>query len=76
MRLPDGRRGQRRFPASAPVAALYDYCLSQSEEAAAGRPFTLAQAFPGEALPSAGCSFLGFLILCNCTVRLQGRLLG
>lgn len=47
VRLPDGRRGQRRFPASAPVAALYDYCLSQSEEAAAGRPFTLAQAFPG-----------------------------
>ncbi|KAL4431383.1 hypothetical protein ABPG75_006639 [Micractinium tetrahymenae] len=47
VRLPDGKRGQRRFPASAAVSALYDFCLSQSEEAAAGRAFTLAQAFPG-----------------------------
>lgn len=47
LRLPDGRRLQRRFPGSALVAALYDFCLSQSDEAAAGRPFTLAQPFPG-----------------------------
>ncbi|PSC74669.1 UBX domain-containing 2 isoform X1 [Micractinium conductrix] len=47
VRLPDGRRAQRRFPPAAPVAALYDFCLSQSEEAAGGRPFSLSQAFPG-----------------------------
>ncbi|GAB4816470.1 hypothetical protein N2152v2_003516 [Parachlorella kessleri] len=47
VRFPDGKRGQRRFPRSAPLAAVHDYCLSQVEEAAAGRPFSLSQGFPG-----------------------------
>eukprot|EP00887_Chlorella_sp_A99_P008221 scaffold12.g8221.t1 len=47
VRLPDGRRPQRRFPRAAPVSALYDYCLTLSEEAAGGRPFTLAHTVPG-----------------------------
>ena len=47
LRLPDGRRVQRRFPADATLAAVYDLCLAQSEEAADGRAFTLAQAGPG-----------------------------
>ncbi|PRW20356.1 UBX domain-containing [Chlorella sorokiniana] len=49
VRLPDGRRVQRRFPADAPLAAVYDLCLAQSEEAAGGRAFTLALAGPGAA---------------------------
>lgn len=49
LRLPDGRRVQRRFPADATLAAVYDLCLAQSEEAADGRAFTLAQAGPGAA---------------------------
>lgn len=53
VRLPDGRRVQRRFPGAAPVAAVYDLCLAHSEEAAGGRAFTLAQAGPG-ALATAG----------------------
>ncbi len=59
MRFPDGRRGQRRFPRSGPLAAVHDYCLSQVEEAAGGRPFSLSQGFPGGWLGgwvSAACS--------------------
>ena len=47
VRLPDGRRSQRRFPRAAPLDAIFDFCLTLSEEAAGGRAFTLAQTFPG-----------------------------
>ena len=59
VRLPDGRRGQRRFPGAAPVAALYDFSLSLSDEAAGGRAFLLAQAMPGA--PREPASLLGRL---------------
>jgi len=52
VRMPDGQRKQRRFPPSATVEALYDFCLSQSEEAAGGRKFSLAQFGPGALAPS------------------------
>ena len=47
VRLPDGARLARRFPRAAPLAALYDFCVSRGGEAAAGRPFTLRPAGPG-----------------------------
>lgn len=49
VRLPGGGREQRRFPRSAPVAAVRDWCLTLCEEAAGGRPFSLSQAMPGAA---------------------------
>jgi hypothetical protein len=50
VRFPDGQRRQRRFPRSAPVSAVRTFCLVGCAEAAAGRPFALAQSFPGAAL--------------------------
>ena len=47
VRLPDGSRLARRFPRSAPLAALYDFCVSRCGEAATGRPFSLRPAMPG-----------------------------
>lgn len=47
VRFPDGQRRQRRFPRSARIAAVRAFCLAHSEDAAAGRAFTLAQSFPG-----------------------------
>ncbi|KAI3424405.1 hypothetical protein D9Q98_009957 [Chlorella vulgaris] len=47
VRLPDGRRLQRRFPTGSPVAAAYDLFLSLCQEAAEGRRFSLSQAVPG-----------------------------
>ena len=44
VRLPDGSRVTRRFPRSAPLAALYDFCVSRCGEAATGRPFSLCPA--------------------------------
>ena len=49
VRFPDGSRGQRRFPRDAPLAAVHDWCLSRSPEAAGGRPFFLSEALPGAA---------------------------
>ena len=49
VRLPDGSRLMRRFPLAAPLAALYDFCVSRGGEAAASRPFTLRLAVPGGA---------------------------
>jgi hypothetical protein len=47
VRFADGARAQRRFPRSAPLSAVHDWCLTQSEEAAGGRRFLLADAMPG-----------------------------
>ncbi len=47
LRLPGGGRSVRRFPPGAPLRALRDWCLSLEAEAAAGRPFALAEAAPG-----------------------------
>ena len=47
VRFPDGRRAQRRFPRTAPLQALRDFCLANSEEAAAGRSFALSESMPG-----------------------------
>jgi hypothetical protein len=47
--MPDGSRQQRRFPPSAPVAALFAFCAARQPEAAAGRPFSLAGTYPGAA---------------------------
>jgi hypothetical protein len=47
IRFPDGSRQQRRFPSTAALQALVDFCLSKNEEAARGRAFGLAEAFPG-----------------------------
>ena len=48
VRFPDGQRQQRRFPRQAPISAVAAFCQVSNEEAAAGRPFTLAQPYPGE----------------------------
>lgn len=49
VRFPDGRRAQRRFPRAAPLEAVRDFCLANSEEAAAGRAFALSESMPGAA---------------------------
>ncbi|KAK9817646.1 hypothetical protein WJX72_000123 [[Myrmecia] bisecta] len=51
VRLSDGRRVQRRFFRSAAVQSLFDFCISECAEAAAGRRFSLAHAGPGGATP-------------------------
>ena len=48
VRFPDGQRRQRRFPRNATLEVLRAFCLVQSEEAAAGRPFALSESMPGE----------------------------
>ena len=72
----DGGRVQRRFPPGACVAALYDFVLSRSGEAAAGRPFALAEARPGDTWPKTkltqavaqrACS-----TLCTCDAACRG----
>ena len=50
LRLPDGERTLRRFPLTAPVAALRSWAISAAPPAAVGRPFRLAA--PGAALPA------------------------
>mmetsp|Transcript_1931 Transcript_1931/g.4562 ORF Transcript_1931/g.4562 Transcript_1931/m.4562 type:complete len:268 (+) Transcript_1931:969-1772(+) len=47
IRLPDGRRIQRRFPKAAPVKSLKSLCIVSEQEAASGRPFKLKPAYPG-----------------------------
>lgn len=47
VRFPDGSRQQRRFPRSAPLSCVHDWCLTASMEAAGGRPFFLSEAAPG-----------------------------
>lgn len=47
MRFPDGSRGQRRFPRSAPLSSVRYWCLIQQAEAASGRPFALCESIPG-----------------------------
>ena len=54
------------------MAALYDFCLTQNEEAAGGRPFVLAQAVPG-ALPPWACA--GRQLLRAALLCLRARLL-
>ncbi len=49
VRFPDGSRGQRRFPRDVPLSAVHDWCLTQSPEAAGGRPFFFSEAMPGAA---------------------------
>ncbi|MCL7042393.1 hypothetical protein MKW94_020184 [Papaver nudicaule] len=46
VRLPDGRRIQRRFLKTDPVQLLWSYCSSQLGEAKS-RPFHLTVAIPG-----------------------------
>ncbi|KAL2613100.1 hypothetical protein R1flu_024792 [Riccia fluitans] len=47
VRLPDGRRAQRRFLRTDPIQNLWSFCCSQVPEAAQGRSFRLSQAIPG-----------------------------
>ncbi|BBN17342.1 UBX domain-containing protein 7 [Marchantia polymorpha subsp. ruderalis] len=47
VRLPDGKRAQRRFLRSDPIQNLWSFCCSQVPEAAQGRSFRLSQAIPG-----------------------------
>ena len=47
LRLPSGARISRRFPRTAPASCLRDWAVSAVHEAAAGRPFRLAQPGPG-----------------------------
>ena len=47
LRMPDGKRIQRRFPKDAHLSLLRIWCVSQNLEAAGGRPFVLSQATPG-----------------------------
>ena len=47
VRLPDGRRVQRKFLQSDPIQLLWSFCSSQLKEAADGRQFRLANAIPG-----------------------------
>ncbi len=47
VRFPDAGRQQRRFPRSAPLSCVHDWCLTVSKEAASGRPFFLSEAVPG-----------------------------
>lgn len=47
IRLPDGKRIQRKFPRDCPVSALSTWCISQSLDAAAGKEFVLTQSVPG-----------------------------
>jgi hypothetical protein len=47
LRMPDGKRIQRRFPKGGDLSLLHTWCVSQNLEAAGGRPFVLSQATPG-----------------------------
>jgi len=47
LRLPDGRRVQRRFDPTQRAGILLLWCKSEVEEAATGRPFTIKEARPG-----------------------------
>lgn len=65
LRLPDGRRLQRRFLKADPVKYLRAFCCQSLEEAAMGRPFKLSLSFPGappvDLSSSASLDSLGFL---------------
>jgi hypothetical protein len=47
VRLPDGRRVQRRFLQTDPIQLLWSFCCSEVKEARDGRQFRLAHAVPG-----------------------------
>lgn len=47
LRLPEGKRIQRKFPQNTPVSMLRTWCVSENLDAAAGREFFLSQPVPG-----------------------------
>ncbi|CAD7703870.1 unnamed protein product, partial [Ostreobium quekettii] len=47
VRLPDGRRVQRRFSRHHTLQAVYDYCWTEMDAALRDRPFGLAPMMPG-----------------------------
>lgn len=47
LRLPEGKRMQRKFSKDCPVSVLRTWCISENLDAAAGKEFFLAHTVPG-----------------------------